>query len=190
MVQLYPESLQLRILEGAGGFDSQDWVRLRRRFRGQSEDSHWLIRVVALEAEVAAEMAGGRGVGREGRRRRGKRREQPRQQQQQQQQQPRQQQQQRRQQQQHQPNRVFVRISCRGVGPESSVNFYHQGALCVQHSLHKSKHEEWEAPVTSGIHPMAATRQNEGSHAYTRVSWLSRQCCWSRVGCMFYKRDF
>jgi len=28
--------------------------------------------------------------------------------------------------------------------------------------------QEWEAPVTSGIHPMAATRQNEGSHAYTR----------------------
>ena len=28
--------------------------------------------------------------------------------------------------------------------------------------------QEWEAPVVSGIHPMAATRQNEGSHAYTR----------------------
>eukprot|EP00931_Biecheleriopsis_adriatica_P119154 TRINITY_DN94417_c0_g1_i1.p1 TRINITY_DN94417_c0_g1~~TRINITY_DN94417_c0_g1_i1.p1 ORF type:complete len:964 (+),score=198.92 TRINITY_DN94417_c0_g1_i1:84-2975(+) len=27
---------------------------------------------------------------------------------------------------------------------------------------------EWEAPVKSGIHPMAATRQNEGGHAYTR----------------------
>ncbi|CAJ1352071.1 unnamed protein product [Effrenium voratum] len=27
---------------------------------------------------------------------------------------------------------------------------------------------EWQAPVTSGIHPMAATRQNEGAHAYTR----------------------
>ncbi|CAK9098902.1 unnamed protein product [Durusdinium trenchii] len=26
----------------------------------------------------------------------------------------------------------------------------------------------WEAPVLSGIHPMAATRQNEGAHAYTR----------------------
>lgn len=28
--------------------------------------------------------------------------------------------------------------------------------------------ETWEAPVRSGIHPIAATRQNEGPHAYTR----------------------
>jgi len=28
--------------------------------------------------------------------------------------------------------------------------------------------ELWEAPVKSGIHPIAATRQNEGPHAYTR----------------------
>lgn len=28
--------------------------------------------------------------------------------------------------------------------------------------------ETWARPVTSGIHPIAATRQNEGPHAYTR----------------------
>eukprot|EP00933_Yihiella_yeosuensis_P059045 TRINITY_DN5994_c1_g1_i9.p1 TRINITY_DN5994_c1_g1~~TRINITY_DN5994_c1_g1_i9.p1 ORF type:complete len:739 (-),score=109.18 TRINITY_DN5994_c1_g1_i9:93-2225(-) len=28
--------------------------------------------------------------------------------------------------------------------------------------------ESWAHPVKSGIHPMAATRQNEGAHAYTR----------------------
>jgi len=28
--------------------------------------------------------------------------------------------------------------------------------------------ETWDGPVQSGIHPIAATRQNEGSHAYTR----------------------
>merc|ERR1711865_922737 len=28
--------------------------------------------------------------------------------------------------------------------------------------------ELWEKPVVSGIHPLAATRQNEGPHAYTR----------------------
>lgn len=28
--------------------------------------------------------------------------------------------------------------------------------------------EMWQAPVKSGIHPIAATRQNEGPHAYTR----------------------
>jgi len=28
--------------------------------------------------------------------------------------------------------------------------------------------ESWQAPVKSGMHPMAATRQNEGPHAYTR----------------------
>lgn len=28
--------------------------------------------------------------------------------------------------------------------------------------------EAWEAPVKSGLHPIAATRQNEGPHAYTR----------------------
>lgn len=32
----------------------------------------------------------------------------------------------------------------------------------------QSTTEIWEKPVTSGIHPMAATRQNEGPHAYTR----------------------
>merc|ERR1712232_261194 len=34
-------------------------------------------------------------------------------------------------------------------------------------SRHGTK-EIWEKPVQSGIHPIAATRQNEGPHAYTR----------------------
>lgn len=32
----------------------------------------------------------------------------------------------------------------------------------------EQKNETWERPVKSGIHPIAATRQNEGPHAYTR----------------------
>jgi catechol O-methyltransferase len=35
-------------------------------------------------------------------------------------------------------------------------------------NLTLEREEGWERPVTSGIHPIAATRQNEGDHAYSR----------------------
>mmetsp|Transcript_77 Transcript_77/g.288 ORF Transcript_77/g.288 Transcript_77/m.288 type:complete len:820 (+) Transcript_77:3-2462(+) len=42
------------------------------------------------------------------------------------------------------------------------------GAARDEEPLYLDAPETWVAPVKSGIHPIAATRQNEGPHAYTR----------------------
>ena len=51
--------------------------------------------------------------------------------------------------------------------------------------------EIWEQPVVSGIHPIAATRQNEGPHAYTREFMALEACLASEclLGCMNSMRE-
>lgn len=48
---------------------------------------------------------------------------------------------------------------------EALLSRLSNGSALLEHTEWK---EEWGGPVVSGIHPIAATRQNEGSHAYTR----------------------
>lgn len=52
---------------------------------------------------------------------------------------------------------VSARLMSKVAPPEEALALSRQGTK-----------EIWEKPVQSGIHPIAATRQNEGPHAYTR----------------------